>query len=91
LLEIEWTAGKNEQGERCVAGVGVTPDLVSEVPIRGSSFTIELSDTEGGDWTINGNFRSAVCDVEARRTVNGGYCEPNDPIAIRPISAHSPK
>jgi hypothetical protein len=89
FLEIETTAGENERGERCIAGVAVTPDLVIEVPIRGHSFTIELTDAEGGDWRIEGIFGSGECEVEARRAMNGGYC--HDSISIRHLPAHSPQ
>jgi len=75
FAEIAWTSGKNEVGERCAAAVGVTPDLVDEVPIRGSSFTIELTDAKGGDWWIHGYFTPGFGEVEARRTTDGGYCE----------------
>ena len=85
LLDVYWTAGRNELGERCGAGVGVTPDLVSEVPIRGLSFTIELTDAQGGDWRINGDFASSFCDVEARRTTESGYCEPIDSVRTVPL------
>ena len=75
LAEISWTSGRNEVDERCAAAVGVTPDLVSDVPIRGTSFTIELTDAAGGDWWIQGYFTSGFAEVEARRTTDGGYCD----------------
>jgi len=83
LLEVYWTSGRNELGERCGAGVGVTPDLVSEVPIHGPSFTIELTDAEGGDWSIHGDFK-LTCrgNVEARRTTESGYCETDGSVWV---------
>ena len=75
LAEIDWTNGRNELDERCAAAIGVTPDLVDVVPIRDASFTIELTDAEGGDWWIHGNFTEGFAEVEARRTTDSGYCE----------------
>jgi hypothetical protein len=81
FLEIEWTAGRDEMGEECGAGIGVTTDLVSEVPINGSSFTIELTDAEAGEWRINGSFNDNQ-PLWARRTTGDTYCEPVSPVSM---------
>jgi hypothetical protein len=82
FLEIEWTAGRDEMGEECGAGIGVTTDLVSEVPINGSSFTIEFTDAEAGEWRIAGSFYYDGA-LTARRTTGDTYCEPVSPVWLR--------
>jgi hypothetical protein len=85
FIEPGLWAGHFDGADAGGAGVGVTPDLVSEVPIRGLSFTIELTDAQGGDWRIHGSFASSFCDVEARRTTQSGYCEPIDSVRTVPL------
>ena len=62
FLEVEWTNGRTDAGDDCAARVGVTPDLVTQIPLTGcdeyncSSFRIEFSDDEGADWEIYGEW-----------------------------------
>lgn len=81
-LEVAWKTGTNELGEECAAGVDVTTDLVGEVPISGDAFAIEFTDTEGGDWQIEGRFWFFGALI-ARRTTRDGCCEPIYEVPMR--------
>lgn len=80
VFEIEFE-GLDEQGKECSAGIAVTPEMVTEVPIQdagryGARFTIELTGDDGAEWLVDGEF-SAPFGVEgsARRTDGDRYCE----------------
>jgi len=80
LFEIEFE-GLDERGEMCSAGIAVTTEMVTEVPIQDAGtfnarFGIELTDDDGAAWLINGVW-GAPGGVEGsvRRTDGDTYCE----------------
>lgn len=81
FLEIQWKddAGINQTGGECSAGVGVTPDMVTEVPLNEfHRFTIEFTDDDGGKWSITGDLGYGSVGTAvgtARRTSGSMYCE----------------
>ena len=99
FLEIQWTDGRNENGEECAAGVGVTTDLVTTIPIVARidppsarfSFQIEFSGAEGGDWEIGGHWEYDNLNVSARRTTGDVVCRPHVdyPTSICPLTYSS--
>ena len=99
FLEIQWTDGRNENGEECAAGVGVTTDLVTTIPIDARidppsarfSFQIEFSGAEGGDWEIFGDWSYDNLIVTARRTTGDVVCRPHVdyPTSICPLAYSS--
>jgi hypothetical protein len=99
FLEIQWTDGRNENGEECAAGVGVTTDLVTIVPINADidppgarfGFQIEFSDAEGGDWEIFGAWSYTNLHVSARRITGDVVCRPqiDYPNSICPLTYSS--
>jgi hypothetical protein len=81
FFEIEFV-GLDEQGGACSAGIAVTPEMVAEVPIQdaGSSsarFTIDVTDDNGAEWLIVGDFLGIYVEGSARRTDGDTYCETN--------------
>jgi len=85
FLEVEWTDGRDEMGDACAAGVGVTTDLVTKIPIDASVhppgasfwFLIEFSDAEGGDWVIQGGWSYEQLILAPVRTTEDGVCRPH--------------
>jgi hypothetical protein len=83
FLEVEWTNGRTDTGDDCAARVGVTPDLVTQIPLTGcgeyncSSFSIEFSDDEGADWEIGGQWSYGDLLVYPSRTTVDGVCRPH--------------
>ena len=97
FLEIQWTDGRNENGEECAASIGVTTDLVGAIPIeartgQGASFSfyVEFSDDDGAAWEIFGDWSYHNLHVSARRITGDVVCRPqiDYPNSICPI-AHS--
>jgi hypothetical protein len=76
FFEIEFE-GLDERGEMCSAGITVTTEMVTEVPIQDARFAIELTDDDGAAWLINGDWYRAPYGVvgSVRRTDGDTYCE----------------
>jgi hypothetical protein len=93
FLEVEWTDGRTDMGDECAARVGVTPDLVTQIPLTGcgeyncSSFSIEFSDDEGAAWEIGGYWSYDQLILRAVRTTEDGVCRPHVdyPSSICPL------
>lgn len=80
FFEIEFE-GLNERGEKCSAGIAVTADMVTEVPIQDAGthnarFTIDITDDVGAKWLVDAEW-GAPFGVEGpvRRTEGDMYCE----------------
>jgi hypothetical protein len=80
FLEVEWTDGRTDTGDECAARVGVTTELVDEIPINEErdGFHIEFSDEEGAAWVIWGSWSYSDLFVRARRTDDDGVCRTHD-------------
>jgi hypothetical protein len=80
FLEVEWTDGRTDMGDECAARVGVTTELVDEIPINEErdGFHIEFSDEEGAAWVIWGFWSYSDLFVGARRTDDDGVCHTHD-------------
>ena len=82
FLEVEWTDGRTDTGDECNAAVGVTRDLVTNVPINARisppsvsfSFRTEFSDTEGADWLIGGFWDYEILFLHAKRITDDVVC-----------------
>ena len=65
----------------CSAGITVTTEMVTEVPIQDAGtinarFAIELTDDDGTAWLINGDWGSVFGAAgSVRRTDGDTYCE----------------
>jgi len=85
FLEIEWTVGRNENGEECAADVGVTTDLAARIPINAwisgpsasFSFYINFSDDDGSAWEIRGTWSYDNLILTPRRTTDDVVCRPH--------------
>ncbi|KPK12411.1 MAG: hypothetical protein AMJ62_15825 [Myxococcales bacterium SG8_38] len=76
FLEVEWTNGRTDMGDECAARVGVTTELVDEIPINEErdEFHIEFSDEEGAAWVIGGFWSYSLLFMGAQRTADDGVC-----------------
>jgi len=89
FLEVEWTDGRTDMGDECAARVGVTTELVDEIPINEErdGFHIEFSDEEGAAWEIGGYWSYDQLILRAVRTTEDGVCRPHVdyPSSICPL------
>ena len=75
FFEIEFE-GLDERGEKCSAGIAVTADMVTEVPIQGAGFTIDTTDDVGAKWLVDAALGAVFGFMgSVRRTEGDIYCE----------------
>jgi hypothetical protein len=80
FFEIEFE-GLDEQGESCSAGIAVTAEMVTEVPIQDAGtlnarFTIDITDDVGAKWFVDGEWAAPYgVEGQVRRTEGDTYCE----------------